>query len=492
MSMLRRSRYQANDAETGVMLFCAWVILGLVVLLAVATLAPEKSRPVLIPLTSALVIAAGFFLGIARRHQWAAPIFHIGSFYGAVVLIYTLYPLVVYLYNDLSYHPLSDIRMYIAQPEPGQIATLAWWYVAYLGTFCLVYFVLSRSAGSLRIEQPALPGSLLFVVILIYLVVQVYLLTLTRFLGTGPATSYMETYLALRHLPLIVQQVTGRLQSWVQVLEIVLLVILFTDFRRNRFYIALILLWVAASTFMKMHARTELFLLLAAAGFLWHHMVRRMRLVTVVVGGITLLALFSVLGALRNIGESEIQLREMMTGSSEFESILGNAHDLLFVRNDSGVFLEDPTLYFADFILPIPSQLLPFTKQIASYWYLDRYYPSFGESGGGFAFGAIAEGVVGFGLIEVFVRATLLALLFAWIDRRFTAWPISVWAASFYVWLAVMSYTSFRMTSFTLITAGLQLFAVPILLLQLSFALWIRFASRTRRSNSAPAAPRLA
>lgn len=474
------------------MFFCGWIVFGLAGLFAMAVLAPENSRGVLLPITSALLIAGGFFLGIARRRQWAAPIFNVGSFYAAVVLIYTVYPLTVFLKNGQIYHELSDLRLFIAQPDPRQIATVGWWYVLYFATFCFVYFVSTRSVGSLRVEPPSRPGSLLFVVILIYTVVQVYLLIITRFFGAGPAATYTESYLALRHLPLIVQQVTGRLQSWVPVLEIVLLVVFFTDYRRNRFYIALILLWVAASTFMLLHARTELFLLLIAAAFLRHHFVHRMRLVSVVAGGVTLLTLFSLLGAMRNIRGSDVQLSAMMTGSSEFESILSTAYDLMFVRNDWGFFLEDPTLYFADFILPIPSQLLPFTKQVASYWYMKRYYPLYGETGGGFAFGAVSEAVVGFGWIELIVRAALLALVFAWVDRRFTARPVSVWGAAFYVWLAVMAYLSFRLTTFALITRTLHLFVVPVLLLQVSLALWIRFATRTRRGGSLRSVSKLA
>lgn len=482
----------SNDAIAGMMFFCCWIFLVLVALFA-ASSAPEGSRSVFIPFVSAFLIAIGFFLGLARRHRWTAPIFHVGSFYAAVVLIYTVYPLAVYFKNNRTYHPLSDIRLYAAQPQPDQVATVAWWYVVYLATFCFVYFITTRSVGILRIERPSRPGSMLFVVILVYTAVQGYLLVVMRALGAGPAT-YHDTYLALRHLPLIVQQVTGRLQSWVQVLEIVVLVVLFTDYRRNRVYIALMLLWVGASTLMRMHARTELFLLVAAAAFLRHHFVRRMRLATVIIGGVALLTLFSLLGAMRSIGETEIELSAMMSGTSEFESIFANAHDLLFIREDAGAFLDDPTLYFADFILFIPSQLLPFTKQIASYWYMDRYYPWVGQSGGGFAFGAIAEAVVGFGLIEVIVRAALLALIFAWVDRRFTASRVSVWGAAFYVWLAVMAYLSFRTTTFTLITSTLQLFVVPVMLLQISLALWIRFVTRTRRHprGSGPAVPRIA
>src|SRR5688572_4007073 len=98
--------FRPNDAVSGLMFFCGWIVLVFAVLFVAALLAPRDIRPVLIPLMAALLIATGFFLGIARRQGWAAPIFHIGSFYAAVVLIYTVYPLAVYLKNGQMYHPL--------------------------------------------------------------------------------------------------------------------------------------------------------------------------------------------------------------------------------------------------------------------------------------------------------------------------------------------------------------------------------------------------
>lgn len=473
-----RNGFRATDAVTGTMLFCCWIIFVVVSLATVAWLAPPDVGLVLVPLASALLIAVGFFLAIARRQHGAAPVFHVGTFYAAVVLIYTVYPLAVYLSNGRTYHQLSDYRLFEAQPRPEQVATIAWWHVFYFASFCLVYFLSTRHVGQLRVERPNRVGSLFFVTIAIYAGVQLYLLIVTSFFGASGAT-YQDTYLALRHLPLIVQQVTGRLQSWLPVLRIVLLVVLFTDYRKNRVYILLLLLWVGASTLLRMHARTDLFVLLAAVAFLRHHIVRPMRVASVVFGGAALLTLFSVLGALRNISDTDVDLQAMMTGASEFEVIFGNAYDLSFIRQETGFFLEEPALYFADFVSVIPSQLLPFTKQTASSWYMNRYYPLVAQRGGGHAFGAISESVVGFGVIEIVLRAIVLALLFAWIDRRFTARTVSVWAAAFYVWLAVTAYMSFRSTTFTLITLTLQVFIAPVLLLQVSLALWIRFSTRT-------------
>ena len=139
------------------MFFCGWLMFSLTTVGIVAALATDRARPVLIPYTLALLIAAGFFLGITRRQHGAAPIFHVGSFFSAIVLIYMIYPLTVYLANGLKYHELSDMRFFLNRPEPSEIATVAWWYLLYYASFCFVYFVTTKSVGSLRIERHSRP-----------------------------------------------------------------------------------------------------------------------------------------------------------------------------------------------------------------------------------------------------------------------------------------------------------------------------------------------
>ena len=463
-----------------------WPMVGLCAVPLIAFLAAEEQRPILYPLLVVVVAAAWFFTIAIHRENGSAPV-RAGTFYGAIVALYAAFPLLLFLLNGMVYNEYDDNRLFVAQPTPEQIGTIAWWYVAYLLPYFVVYLLVTPRLGSLRIILPSRTGTLLFVTLALYVAIQVYLFALHRVFGLR-AQSYYDVYTMLRSLPLFLQQITGRLQSWIAMLQIVLLVIFFKDYRRNRIFILLLIGSVAVSTMMKMHARTELFLLLVVAGFLYHHMVRRFSVRMVAVAGVGMVLAFTALGALRNLrGESDLAFETVFRGTNEFQAILSNGYDLFFTLRANGVFLENPALYFGDFLLVIPSQLLPFTKQTAALWYMQTYHPLIYEAGGGLAFGAIAESVVGFGMVEAVVRGALLALVFGMADRFFSSRPVSLWFGAYYVWLAAATYHSFRSTSFAFITYSVQLFLVPAVLLWLAAWLISRIRTPVRPRVAAPA-----
>jgi len=466
-----------------------WPALGLCSLPPIAFLAPEEQRHVLYPLVVVIVAAAWFFTIAIHRENGRAPL-RVGTLYGAIVALYAAFPLVLFLLNGMVYNEYDDNRLFVAQPTPAQIGSIAWWYVAYLVPFLAVYLLVTPRLGPLRIVLPSRTGTVLFVTVALYVAIQVYLLALHRIFGLR-AETYYDVYTMLRHLPLLLQQITGRLQSWIAMLQILLLLIFFKNYRRNRIYIVLLIGSVAVSTLMKMHARTELFLLLVVAGFLYHHMVRRFTVRMVSLGGVAMVVAFTVLGALRNLrGRTELAFKTVFRGTNEFQAILSNANDLLFTLRASGVFLDKPALYFGDFLLVIPSQLLPFAKQTASLWYMQTYHPAIHEAGAGLAFGAIAESIVGFGIMEAVVRGALLALVFGMADRFFSSRPVSLWLGAYYVWLAAVTYHSFRSTSFAFITYSVQLFLIPAVVLRLAVWLLSRVGSPVK-SRAAATAGRL-
>jgi hypothetical protein len=462
--------------------FAWWPATAVLSLFGVAVLSSEASRPVLLPLAVIVFVAAGFF-GLLASRQRTGPVFHVGSLFGAIITLYCAFPLAIYFANGLTFGPLSDGRFTEFPPSPEQVGTLGWWYLAYLVPYCIAYLTLTRRLDLIRIDSPPRVRSLLLVVIALYGLIELYTIVLNRVFDLRPE-SYRDTYVVMRRLPLLVQQITGRLQSWVPTLQIIILTILFTRYRRYRLYVALLLVTVASMTVARMHARTAMFIVMIAAALLYHHLVRRIGMRPVAIGGSSLLILFYVLGALRHAEGAGVAATDMMWGANEFSAIFANVYDLRYVKQVSGEFLREPTLYFGDLLLPIPSQLVPFEKRTGPSWYMLTYYPISYESGEGMAFGSIAEAVVGFGVIEAVVRGGLIGFLFGWIDRRFTSAPLSIWAASFYVWLAVSAYHSFRSTSFGLITLAIQLFIVPVVVLRLAHAVLVRVASRWTGAGS--------
>jgi len=204
---------------------------------------------------------------------------------------------------------------------------------------------------------------------------------------------------------------------------------------------------------------------LLAAALLYNQLIQRWSLPVVLAGGIAGLVAFMFLGYIRTPmpGDPAFSLQSSFRAASEFEVIFGNAYDLRYVRQAEGAFLNDPRLYWADLTMLVPQQLLPFTKTNGALWYLDTYYSYFRDLGGGVAFGAIPEALVGYGAAELAVRGALLGLLFGAIHRVLSRRP-SFWGLCFYVWLTVWSYECFRTSMLFLLQPAVYHFIVPSIL----------------------------
>jgi hypothetical protein len=81
-------------------------------------------------------------------------------------------------------------------------------------------------------------------------------------------------------------------------------------------------------------------------------------------------------------------------------------------------------------------------------WYVTEFYPDFAAGGAGFAFGTIAESIIGGGVPDLIGRGILLGVVLAfahrWASRRREGfWPVVV-----YAWITLTVYQCFRNTTF--------------------------------------------
>jgi hypothetical protein len=149
--------------------------------------------------------------------------------------------------------------------------------------------------------------------------------------------------------------------------------------------------------------------------------------------------------------------------SGEFTALFINAVDLR-QRFEDGYAAEFRfAFYLVDVIRLIPSQLLGDFKIDPATWYVETFYPDYFDAGGGLAFGLMAESAAGFGAPEAFLRGLLLGWAYAALANRLTRNGSSILKIYIYVWLVVMSYQSFRDTTFTLITRSLYQ-VIPVVL----------------------------
>jgi len=262
--------------------------------------------------------------------------------------------------------------------------------------------------------------------------------------------------LAYRRLPLVHAQLINHLTTVGGarfILELVLLAALFANYQRWRPVIAGWLVVMAILAFVRLGNRTELVLFVGAVVMMYHYGVRRLRFWHVAAGGVIGLGVFLLLGVLRHVeatGVNTTGINPIFGYASEFENNFANAYDLGRLRA-LGLTDDLPTaFYLADLLAFVPQQLLPFEKMSPAVWYVTRFYPIYAASGGGLAFGSIAESVLGGGWLDAVVRGGALGFILALVYRWHARTSGRLWPFILYVWLTLLAYNSFRGTTFML------------------------------------------
>jgi len=441
----------------------AIVVAGTLVVLAGVSwwLRGERVLPVAQPLV-VLMGAGVLFLGILLRRERAAPFLSLGGFAGAMILLYSVYPLLIFVMNGGVYTPRSDVRLFEWPPAPEDIAIFGWWYLVFLLSFAVAYLLVApstRRSGPLAVQAP--PRGMLIVVLTAFVALQIYLTT-TRILFDLGGDDYFEGYVQVQNLPLLVRQFYVHLAEMRVTLLILLLSVLFAQYRRYRRWIALLAAVEVVSSLQVLQSRTEIFVFLVALMVLYHNLVRRIPMWIAATAGVLLVGAFVFLGMVRSSGLQGATALDLVRGDSEFEAIMSNAYDLRSVKRATGALTAQPAVYFSDFTNVLPQQLLPFQKRDKAEWFLTTYYPKAAASGNGFAFGALAEAVTGFGWIELLVRGAVVGLAFGLFQRRLVRGPVTVWRMTLSVWMLVFSYQLLRNTTFCYLTRAEYGVFVPL------------------------------
>jgi oligosaccharide repeat unit polymerase len=431
----------------------------------------SDASPVIWPLV-AILIAAFVYLRWMRKNSVAFDVLEVGVFYPLLVLLYAIFPILSFLIGDLSFSPLSDIRLFQAQPSPEEMAPICWYYALYFCAFAATYaWMRGRSGRSeLRLEPPP-PYTVPALIISLLLIEAVFLIVRVVY-GLRAAETYGDLYLMYRDLPRLLQQILNHFNGMTFTLEIMIVAILVRDFRKYRYWI---LGWVAAQFFsvffVGIGSRTNLLVPMVSLVACYHFAVRRFTVKAMLALGLVAMLVFLALGVARNLEELDSDAGLNPFGyANEFESIFANAYEVSHLKADGETKAVFPEIYFADVLSLVPRQIVPFEKLDVAAWYVNTFYPDWADSGGGFAFGAIPESILGLGWIDVVWRGAALGALFAWLHRRFTTKRQSIWGFGFYIWVLIFSYQCFRGGTFALLPrAFYQFFLVFV---------WIRLLTR--------------
>lgn len=387
-------------------------------------------------------------LAAYRRHRDGGTVpIDLGLVFAGIVFLYAWLPLLGLVLAQQGYGTLQDRRVVDDIPSSKEMVAVGGCYLAFLASFALAYS--SRVKPTISLTAPVQSNRLQVVIITVLAVLLTLFIFLSkRLLDAGEGESYIDSYAAIRHLPLAAQQMLNALAqlgfsagiaSMVYVLAwrphlhryvalavsvLLLDAILAGGSRANGFLLAFAYL-ICVSIYVR-SLQTRHFFLLAVAGFM----------------------LFVFAGVLRaDHGFDALMLAPFQGG--EFLSVFINSVDLLRKPAEGGGIDAPWQLYWVDVLRLIPQQFLWFEKLDPSVWYVATYYPEFHDAGGGLAFGAISESVIGFGVAEALLKGGLLGVAYAFIRNRCTSGPLTPLKVFVYVWFVVMSYQAIRDTTFS-------------------------------------------
>lgn len=442
-----------------------WVLTGIycaVVVAALAIVYRESIRwNVAAPLIATAVIVLLFLLYL-RGIEKTLPYFEIGAFYVAITAIYIIYPLLKYMLRGYRYDT-GDIRILALQYQPETLVAMEWWYVLYLISFCLAYAIVrGRRPVQGRLVVTGTGWTMITSILLLFTGARLFFVVLGIFFDMR-VTTYLESYLVIQRLPLVVRQIAAQVQGIDLTLQLMLIIAL-TCARGRAFRILKVsfLLITLVSNLLAPGGRIQLVAIILAAVGAHHLVVRRVRLRLMIAAAVLGFLSLILMAAIRTNGTFELAaLKARLSDHTEFEVIFGNGLDLMYLQKASGIFLDKPNLYWSGIFAIIPQQILPIVKDNAGDWYVRTYYPEYFESGGGLAFGVLSEAVTGFGWPELIWRGAVVGIAFALLHRGLYRRQVSAYFLMFYLWVTVWSYLTVRSGTFSLLMLMTHRFLPP-------------------------------
>lgn len=450
----------------------ASTLLATVVAVFTAFLVSAEVRTVALPALLALVTFAWFFARLAA-HSRAAPVDDAGAWFGASTAVYLFMPVAVYFALGMEFTPLNDVRLWSnGIPTPADIGEVVWYNTLFVIGFAVPYAIGRVRLGPAPEATAPRRVDLAFVLpVVIFVVLTNAFFVVVGLLVDLGSDTYEGSYLAIQQLPLALRQAWNAFIRMRWPLTLLLMLLMFQRYGRWRLVLWGWLAFEIAQQFVMGGSRAALFIFLAAALFLYHSYVRPLSTRFVAFAAIAGLLAFQALGFLRDlqsVATGEGGFSPLGSGG-EFEVLFGNAYDLL-LRTRAGEVHPPLGLYLSDFAALIPSQLLPFQKIDSAEWYLRTFYPAVWESGGGFAFGVIAQAIVGLGKVEALLRGVVTALLLLGLRRLYLRRRENPWVVVAYLWFCLFGYLTFRMSTFYLLAPFIYGFVPAVLMVTISRA----------------------
>lgn len=471
----RRRRRAAVSACLLVSFVCAIVLF----------LLDPDSRALAAPAMAIALTTAMLMLALWVR-DGSPPVFEGGALCALAITVYGTLPMVGFLMMHGQWDPFADGRLHAYPFVANELAMFGWRYALYAFSFAMTYFLI-RGRATVKTTAFALPiPATQIAIFIMFAALYVCKIVLKLSYGydpddydyTDPAGSLAKTL----GQPYFIQQIAHNLLSALFVVQLAVIILLLAHWRKRwcRYALGIWLLSEVLITAIRLGSRGRAVLMLIAAGVLYHRLVKRLSFRMLVVTGSLLLSGFLVLGAIRVVQPGDAmqqRVSHVLTAANEFQGLFTTAFDI-HKKKEAGELDHVPwQIYFSDFYLPIPSQILPFEKIDPSIWYIELIGQT--GSGVGYMFGVMSQAAIGLDWIELVVRGAVLAaclsLLHRWYVRRATRF----WPTLLYLFVGIWAYYTFRASTFYAVYFVIYHF-VPVLLMT---KLLERVVSRVQRGR---------
>ncbi len=387
----------------------------------------------------------------------------LGVIFAWIVFVYSWIPLLGIILAQRGYGVIYDQRFVNYTPRSDEILTVGLCYMAFLVGFTTLYGGIRRLGYTpTMLVRPG--TSQMLVVMLVFFIMLTIRPVLSNIVGVVDSTDYIGSYTKYRQFPLLVQQIIGLLIQFEFSMIVAAIVYLIIWKPHMHKYVAVVVVFMLLGAMFLGGSRSLGFLSAFAYVICYSIFVRKLKAVNIALLVGVGIVLFTVAGVFRSGGTMYgIAILAPFQGG-ELVSIFINSVDLLQHMDEGGVSMLDLRIYFVDLVRLIPQQFLWFEKLDPAVWYAKAYYPEYYESGGGLAFGAIAESVIGYGAAEALVRGGLLGVGYAIVANFCLSGRVGLIKAITYVWFVVISYQAVRDTTFS-VFARYFLYVVPLILM---------------------------
>lgn len=447
-----RPRRRAGDANLRV---AGVMVVSLTVSAGVYLLVDAEIAPLVAPLLANANLAL-FFVCTLLFHDRQVPVFESGSLWMAATFVYATFPFLGFIAAGMKWTPAMDNRLQQYPFVASEIVWFAWQYTMYIAAFAVTYLLVRRRAAvPLGVFQPlrrSTEGALLFVFVALLAVRWgAYFLYGIDQRASHDTADILQMNENLSRMPLLLRQVVSRMFEGIFLAQLGLAILLLTQWKKHRWARVIPVLWLAyeaAVVYVRESARSPLILLVLCMVLFYHRLVRPLSFKVVMLGSAAFLTGFLTLGILRMhlFAPDGIGFRSALTITNEFQALFTNAFDL-YQRQRLGTLGPVPwQIYAVDLYLEIPRQLLPFEKIDPAIWYLGVL--GIHDLSIGFAFGVMAQAVLGFGWIELIARGAALGLFYGALHRWYVKRAARLWPTLFYVFVSIWSFYSFRATTF--------------------------------------------